>query len=225
MGREMRALGLGFDRILASPAARVTETIARPRRRLWRPLDADYDERIYLASPATLLAHRPRDRRRARRPAPRRPQSGHGAARAAARPRRRAARPGRRQISDRRARRDRAAGRPLARGRAKAAARWPASSARATSIRLGRRRPRSPRRNAACRASAHASSSPSGIAATSLARSPGRADEAVIGLQHGQPAGDPELCKPICQLGQSEAFEQPVDLAEIASTRATCWLA
>jgi phosphohistidine phosphatase len=55
MGREMRALGLAWDRVLASPAVRVTETIARLEES-FGPLGADYDERIYLASPETLLA-------------------------------------------------------------------------------------------------------------------------------------------------------------------------
>jgi phosphohistidine phosphatase len=55
MGREMRALGLAWDGVLASPAVRVTETIAGLEES-FGPLGARYDERIYLASAETLLA-------------------------------------------------------------------------------------------------------------------------------------------------------------------------
>jgi phosphohistidine phosphatase len=54
MGRELRALGLGWDRILASPAARVTETIDGLAES-YGPLAPVYDERIYLASLDTLV--------------------------------------------------------------------------------------------------------------------------------------------------------------------------
>src|SRR5947208_2217848 len=54
MGRAMRALGLGWGRIAASPAVRVTETIEELAES-YGPLDADYDESIYLASLDTLL--------------------------------------------------------------------------------------------------------------------------------------------------------------------------
>ena len=54
MGREMRTLGLAWDRILASPAARVTETLAGLEESLGS-LQVHYDERIYLASTETLL--------------------------------------------------------------------------------------------------------------------------------------------------------------------------
>lgn len=54
MGREMRALGLAGDRIVASPAARVTETIDGLAES-YGPLAPVYDERIYLASLDTLL--------------------------------------------------------------------------------------------------------------------------------------------------------------------------
>jgi phosphohistidine phosphatase len=54
VAREMRRLGLGFDLILASPARRVVETIAEVAAE-FGPLPADYDERLYLASPETLL--------------------------------------------------------------------------------------------------------------------------------------------------------------------------
>jgi phosphohistidine phosphatase len=54
VAREMRRLGLGFDRILASPARRVVETIEAVEAE-FGPLPANYDERLYLASPQTLL--------------------------------------------------------------------------------------------------------------------------------------------------------------------------
>src|SRR5580765_183372 len=53
MGREMRALGLAFDRIVASPAARVTETIDGLAES-YGPLAPVYDENVYLASLDTL---------------------------------------------------------------------------------------------------------------------------------------------------------------------------
>jgi phosphohistidine phosphatase len=55
MGRELRALGLAWDRILASPAARVTETIDGLGES-YGPLAPVYDETVYLASLDTLLA-------------------------------------------------------------------------------------------------------------------------------------------------------------------------
>src|SRR3954452_13054665 len=54
MGREMRALGLAWDRVLASPAARVTETIDGLRES-YGPIAPVYDEAIYLASLDALL--------------------------------------------------------------------------------------------------------------------------------------------------------------------------
>lgn len=54
MGRALAALGLGWDRILASPAARVTETLDGLAES-YGPLDPVYDGRIYLASLDTLL--------------------------------------------------------------------------------------------------------------------------------------------------------------------------
>jgi phosphohistidine phosphatase len=54
IGREMRALGLAYDRIVASPAARVTETIDGLAES-YGPLAPVYDECIYLASLETLL--------------------------------------------------------------------------------------------------------------------------------------------------------------------------
>jgi phosphohistidine phosphatase len=54
MGRAMRALGLGYDRILASPAARVTGTIDELAQS-YGPIRPVYDERLYLAPPETLI--------------------------------------------------------------------------------------------------------------------------------------------------------------------------
>jgi phosphohistidine phosphatase len=54
MGREIRALGLAWDCILASPAVRVTETLTGLEESLGA-LQVHYDERIYLASTETLL--------------------------------------------------------------------------------------------------------------------------------------------------------------------------
>jgi phosphohistidine phosphatase len=54
MGQEMRTLGLVFDRIIASPAARVTETLAGMTE-TYGSTAAEYDQRVYLAAPATLL--------------------------------------------------------------------------------------------------------------------------------------------------------------------------
>lgn len=54
MGERMKAEGLAFDRVLASPAKRAIETIEAVEE-TFGPLAAEYDERIYLASPATLL--------------------------------------------------------------------------------------------------------------------------------------------------------------------------
>ncbi|KTT75226.1 SixA phosphatase family protein [Sphingomonas endophytica] len=55
MGRHLRDLGLGFDRVLASPAVRVTETVAEVEKGLGRALSPAWDRRLYLASAATLL--------------------------------------------------------------------------------------------------------------------------------------------------------------------------
>ena len=54
MGRALRELGLGWDCILASPAARVTETILGLQGS-YGPLAPVYDEALYLASLDTLL--------------------------------------------------------------------------------------------------------------------------------------------------------------------------
>ena len=55
MGREMRRLGLTYDLILASPAARVTETLTELAQGYGGAVATVQDERIYLASPETLL--------------------------------------------------------------------------------------------------------------------------------------------------------------------------
>jgi phosphohistidine phosphatase len=54
VGAEMRRLGLAFERVVASPARRVVETLDEVAH-AYGPLRQDYDERLYLASPATLL--------------------------------------------------------------------------------------------------------------------------------------------------------------------------
>ena len=54
VAREMKALGLGFDRVLASPARRVIETIEEVEQ-AFGPLGAEFDPRIYLAPTDTLL--------------------------------------------------------------------------------------------------------------------------------------------------------------------------
>jgi phosphohistidine phosphatase len=54
VGAEMRALGLGFDLVVASPARRVMETLGEVEAAFGR-LAARYDERLYLAGTATLL--------------------------------------------------------------------------------------------------------------------------------------------------------------------------
>ena len=55
IGREMRAQGLEFDRVVASPATRVVETLDDVADGYDGAIRADYDRRIYLASVATLL--------------------------------------------------------------------------------------------------------------------------------------------------------------------------
>lgn len=54
MGLEMRRLGMRFDRVIASPAARVLETITGTAE-TFGPLAPDYDESVYLALVETLL--------------------------------------------------------------------------------------------------------------------------------------------------------------------------
>lgn len=53
IGREMKALGLGFDTVLASPAARAAQTVSEIEAE-FGPLGAEYDQRLYLADLHTL---------------------------------------------------------------------------------------------------------------------------------------------------------------------------
>jgi len=54
VGAEMKALDLAFDLVLASPARRVVETLEEVES-AYGPLRARPDERLYLASAATLV--------------------------------------------------------------------------------------------------------------------------------------------------------------------------
>jgi phosphohistidine phosphatase len=55
MGRHMKSLGLGFDHVVASPAVRVAETLEHVGRGFGSDLAPHWDQRVYLASVATLL--------------------------------------------------------------------------------------------------------------------------------------------------------------------------
>jgi len=55
VGEEMRSLGLTFDIATASPALRVKETLAEVEAGYGRAFGAAFDQRVYLASPETLL--------------------------------------------------------------------------------------------------------------------------------------------------------------------------
>ena len=55
MGRHMKALGLAPDRVVASPAARVVETLEHVGAGYGGDLAPVWDKRVYLASAATLL--------------------------------------------------------------------------------------------------------------------------------------------------------------------------
>ncbi|ODU20636.1 MAG: histidine phosphatase family protein [Sphingomonas sp. SCN 67-18] len=55
MGRHMRAQGLTFDAVIASPAARVAETLNDVWDGYGEALAPNWDRRVYLASAATLL--------------------------------------------------------------------------------------------------------------------------------------------------------------------------
>ncbi len=55
MGREMRMLGLHFDQVIASPAARVVETLRDVEEGYGGTLAAEFDRRVYLASAEALL--------------------------------------------------------------------------------------------------------------------------------------------------------------------------
>jgi phosphohistidine phosphatase len=55
MGRHLRAEGLEFDHVVASPAARVVETLAQVATGYGSDLAPHWDQRLYLASAGTLL--------------------------------------------------------------------------------------------------------------------------------------------------------------------------
>lgn len=55
VGREMRAQGLEFDAVIASPAVRVIETLRDVGEGYGRPLEPRHEQILYLASPSTLL--------------------------------------------------------------------------------------------------------------------------------------------------------------------------
>ena len=55
IGREMRAKGLVFDAVIASPAVRVMETLADVAEGYGGQLEPRYDKRVYLATADTLL--------------------------------------------------------------------------------------------------------------------------------------------------------------------------
>ncbi|HEV2867209.1 MAG TPA: histidine phosphatase family protein [Allosphingosinicella sp.] len=55
VGAEMRAQGLEFDSVIASPAVRVVETLTDVAEGYGSPIEAAYDPRLYLASVATLI--------------------------------------------------------------------------------------------------------------------------------------------------------------------------
>lgn len=55
VGRHMRALGLEFDAVVASPAVRVIETLEQVAVGYGSDLAPAWDQRLYLASAASLL--------------------------------------------------------------------------------------------------------------------------------------------------------------------------
>lgn len=55
VGRNMRSLGLHFDHVAASPAIRVVETLDHVATGYGSTLAPAWDQRLYLASAATLL--------------------------------------------------------------------------------------------------------------------------------------------------------------------------
>lgn len=55
MGNHMRSIGVSWDHAIASPAARVVETLEQVSQGYGRRIDPDWDRRAYLASAATLL--------------------------------------------------------------------------------------------------------------------------------------------------------------------------
>lgn len=55
MGRHIHDSGLRFQRMLASPAVRVTDTIEQASKAWGHSFPVEWDRRIYLASSATLM--------------------------------------------------------------------------------------------------------------------------------------------------------------------------
>lgn len=55
IGRHLRDEGLAFDRVVASPAVRVMETLDAVEGGLGRRLSPEWDKRLYLASAETLV--------------------------------------------------------------------------------------------------------------------------------------------------------------------------
>ncbi len=55
MGRHLRSIDLGFDKVIASPAVRVVETLDAMFDGYGRRPAVSWDRRIYLASAATLV--------------------------------------------------------------------------------------------------------------------------------------------------------------------------
>jgi phosphohistidine phosphatase len=55
VGRHMKAAGLAFDAVIASPAVRVVETLDGIEAGLGRRLGASFDRRVYMASALSLL--------------------------------------------------------------------------------------------------------------------------------------------------------------------------
>ena len=56
IGRELKAQGMTFDAVIASPAVRVVETVGELAEGYGSPIRPSFDERLYLGSVATLLA-------------------------------------------------------------------------------------------------------------------------------------------------------------------------
>ena len=54
VGAKMRKLGLAFDRVLASPARRVVETLEEVAE-TFGPIEPEYEQRLYLATTETLI--------------------------------------------------------------------------------------------------------------------------------------------------------------------------
>lgn len=55
MGQHIRGTGRRFDRVIASPAVRVSDTIENASKAWGRGFAVEWDRRIYLASSATLM--------------------------------------------------------------------------------------------------------------------------------------------------------------------------